>query len=126
MILVRVSRRNPLRTKLTMEEKGKEVNLEIDEEEDLENILIEEDEDEEMEKETKGVDPLTRLPAYVPPWKGKAKVPKDIDESKSSLQTPLLPRNIIFEGLHLWRVPSLKFKDWDLTNHEKFPHLATT
>ena len=44
MISVCMSPRNPLRTKLTMEEKGKVVNLETDEEEeDLEDILIEED-----------------------------------------------------------------------------------
>lgn len=54
-----------------------------------------------MGVETQGADPLTRLPAYVPPLKCKAKVPKDIDERKSSLQTPLLPDDIIFEGAHL-------------------------
>ena len=78
MVLVRMSPRNPLRTRLTMEEKGKAINLEADEEEeDFEEILIEE-EDVEMEMETQGADPLTRLPAYVPLRKGKAKVPKDI------------------------------------------------
>ena len=57
-----------MRTKLTMEEKGKVVNLETDEEEkDLEEILIAEEEDEDMEVETEGANPLTRLPAYVPP-----------------------------------------------------------
>jgi len=60
-----------------------------------------EEEDVEMGVETQGADPLTRLPAYVPPLKCKAKVPKDIDERKSSLQTPLLPDDIIFEGAHL-------------------------
>lgn len=55
------------------------------------------------------MDPLTRLPAYVPPHKGKTKVPKDIDERKSSLQTLLLPDDIVFEGLHLGQVPMLKF-----------------
>lgn len=69
---------------------------------------------------------MTRLPEYVPPRKGKAKVPKDIDGSKSSLQTSLLPGDIVFEGLHLERVPALKFEDWDLTNHKKFLDLATT
>jgi len=66
-----------------MKGKGKTINLEVDEEEEFEEIMVEE-EDVEME-ETQGAYPLTRLPAYVPPWKGKAKVPKDIDESKSSL-----------------------------------------
>ena len=99
--------------------------MEADEEEkDLEEISIEE-EDEEMEEETQGADPLTRLPAYVPPWKGKARVPKDLDERNISLQTSLLPNEIIFDGPHLGRVPALKFEDWDLADHEKFPHWAT-
>ena len=107
-----------------MEEKGKVINFEVDEEEEFEEILVEE-EDVEMEVETQGADPLTRLPAYVPPQKGKAKVPKDIDERKSSLQTPLLPDDIIFEGAHVGQVPMLKFEGWDLPDHEKFPHLVT-
>lgn len=127
MIPMHVSTQNPLRTRLMMEEKGKEINLETDEEgEDLEDLIIEEDEDEGMEVETEAAHPLTKLPAYVPPRKGKAKVPKDLDESKSSLQTPLLPNDIIFEGMHLGQVPNLKFEYWDLTDHEKFPHLETT
>jgi len=97
-----------------MEEKRKVVSLEIDEEEE-----------EDMEMETKGTDSLTRLPAYVPPWMGKEKVPKDLYESKSSLQTPLLPEDIIFERVHLGWVPSLMFEDQDLADNEKFPHLAT-
>jgi len=97
MVPVHVSPGNPLRTKLTMEEKGKTINLEANEEDELEEILIEEEEDVEMDVDTWGTDPLTRLPTYVPPQKGKAKVPKDIDESKISLQTPLLLDNIIFE-----------------------------
>lgn len=78
-----------------------------------------------MEVETQGADPITQLLEYVPPRKGKAKLPKDINESKSSLQTPLLPDDIVFEGLHLGWVLVLKFEDWDLVNHEKFPHLVT-
>ncbi len=56
---------------------------------------------------------------------GEGKSAKDLDESKSFLQTSLLPEDIIFEGMHLGRVPSLKFEDWDLADHEKFPHLET-
>ena len=52
-------------------------------------------------------------------------MPKDLDETKSSLQTLLLPNNIMFEGTHLGCMPSLKLEDWDLANHEKFPHLET-
>jgi len=51
MISVRVLPINPLRTKLTMEEKGKAINLEADEEGEFEEILVEE-EDVEMEVET--------------------------------------------------------------------------
>jgi len=57
---------------------------------------------------------MTMFPTYVPLQKGKARVPKDLDESKRSLQTPLLPNDIIFEGVHLGWVPVLKFEDWDL------------
>ena len=78
-----------------------------------------------MEVETQGANPITMLLEYVPPRKDKAKVPKDINESKSSLQTLLLLDDNVFEGLHLGRVPVLKFEDWDLEEHEKFPHLAT-
>jgi len=85
MIPVRVSLQNLLRTRLTMEEKGKAIKLEIDEEEDLEDLIIEEDEDEGMEVEIEAANPPTKLPAYIPRWKGKEKVPKDLDESKSSL-----------------------------------------
>jgi len=110
-----------------MEEKEKVVNLETDEEEDdLEDILIEEDEDEDTEEEIEGIEPPTRLPTYVPPCKGQVNVPKDLDERKSSLQTPLLPNDIIFEGAHLGRVLSLEFEDWDLVDHEMLPHLETT
>ncbi len=49
---------------------------------------------------------------------------KDIDESKSSLQNPLLPDDIVFEGAQLGWVPVLKFEDWDFADHEKFPYLV--
>lgn len=78
MISMCVLPRNLLRTKLSLEKKGKAINLEADEEEEFEEILVEED-DVKMEVETQGADPITRLPAYVPPRKGKAKVPRDID-----------------------------------------------
>ena len=61
----------------------------------------------------------------VPPHKLKSKVPKDIDEIKTPLKTPLLPNEITFDGPHLAPVPILKLEDWDLVNHEKFLHLET-
>ena len=50
MISVRISPRNPQRTKLTLQEKGKAINLEADKEE-YEKSLVDE-EDVEMEFET--------------------------------------------------------------------------
>jgi len=41
------------------------------------------------------------------------------------LQTPLLPDEIIFEGPCLVKFPLLKIEEWDLAEHEKFPHLVT-
>ena len=78
-----------------------------------------------MEEETEPAHPPTKLLAYIPPQKGKAKVPKDLDESMKSLHTPTLLDDTIFEGTHLGRVPGLKFEDRDLADHEKFPHLET-
>lgn len=63
-----------------MEEKGKLINLETNkEEEDLEDVIIKEDKDEGMEEETEPMHPLINLPAYILSWKGKVKVPKDLD-----------------------------------------------
>jgi len=84
MVPVHVSLRNPLRTRLTMEEKGKTINIETDEE-DLEDLIIENDEDEGMKEETEPVYLPTKLPTYISLQKGKAKALKDLDESKSLL-----------------------------------------
>lgn len=83
------------------------------EEEEIEDISMdEEDVGVEVEEvEAQGADPITWLPEYVPPRKGNTKVPKDINESKTPLQTPLLPDGIVFEGLRLARVPMLKLED---------------
>ncbi len=67
----------------------------------------------------------TKLPEYVPPRKGKAKVPKDLDVAKSALQTLLLPDGIMFEGSTLGRIHTMKFEYWDLMDSENFPHLET-
>ena len=86
--------KKPQRTELTLQEKGKAINIKADEEES-EEILVDE-EDEEMEVETQGAYAITRLLEYVPSHKGKPKVPKYINERKSSVQTPLLPNDIFF------------------------------
>lgn len=74
--------------------------------------------------EAHGADPINQLLEYVPLRKPKTKIPKDIDESKTPLQTPLLLDDILFYGLNLTLVPLLKVEDQDLENHEKFPHLG--
>lgn len=43
---------------------------------------------------------------------------------KFGIHMPLLLENITFEGPHLVRVPLLEMEDWDLDDHERFPHLA--
>jgi len=65
------------------------------------------------------------LPKYVPLRKPKSKVPKDNDEIKTPLQTPLLLDEITFESPRLAWVLILKLEYWDLADHEKFSHLAT-
>lgn len=44
---------------------------------------------------------------------------------KFMVPTPLLPEEVIFKGALLAHIPILKMEDWDLIDHEKFPHLAT-
>lgn len=66
--------------------------------------------------EFEGVDPISKLPKYLPPRQGKVKVPKDLDERKISLHTLLLWDRITFEGPRLVRVTHLKLKDWDLAD----------
>ena len=70
-------RRNPPNP--TTQEKGKVINLES-EEEDIEDIPMD-DEDlgvEVEEVEVEGSDPITKLPEYVPPRKGKTKVQRTL------------------------------------------------
>lgn len=70
-----------------------------------------------------GAEPLTKLPKYIPLQKGKVKVLKEPDSDKFLIHTPLLPEHIPFEGSRIVHVPLLKREDWDLDDHEKFPHL---
>jgi len=110
-----------------MEDKDKTVNLETDDEkEDLQAFIEVIEVDEEMEEEIQRVCTIAILPKYVPPWRGKEKVPKDLDAIKSALQTLLLPGGILFEGSVSGRVPTMKFEDLDLMDSEKFPHLGTS
>lgn len=72
------------------------------------------------------VKPITQLLEYILPWKGKTKVTKDIDSRKFSVSTPLLPKQVEFEGTPLVHIPILKMEGWDLVDHEWFLHLATS
>lgn len=124
---IRMSSRNPRFGKLSTEDKGKLVNIEIDdEEEDLQDFVEEIEPDEEMEEDIQPVRTTAKLPKYVPPRRGKAKVPKGMDAIKSTLETPLLQDVILFEGSILGRVPTMIFEDWYLADIEKFPHLETS
>jgi len=67
-----------------------------------------------------------KLPKYVSPWKGKAKVPKDVDTIKSALKTSLLLDGILFEGSVLGHITTMKFENLDLMDSERFPHLETS
>lgn len=77
MVPVHVSPRKPLCTKLSMEEKGKAIAIEIDEEEeDLEQPIISEEEDEGTEEDTRPVHSAKKLHTYVPGEKGRRKYPR--------------------------------------------------
>lgn len=49
-----------------------------------------------------GVDPISKLPEYIPLHQGKVKALKDPDEAKFLLNTPLLRENITLK-VHAWR-----------------------
>lgn len=70
--------------------------------------------------DAEGVEPMMRLPEYIPPRKGKAKVMKDLDTGKFLVSTPLLPEQVVFEGPRLSHIPLLKMEDWDLTDTQSF------
>jgi len=78
-----------------MQEKGKVVDLEP--EEDVEEIHMEE-EDSDMgveEIDVEGSNPISKFPQYIPLHRCKTKVLKYIDESKVNI--PLLPNKIILK-----------------------------
>ena len=77
--------RNLRHRKLSMEEKGKAITIETDEEEEDSQALIAVVEEEDMEEDIQPLRSATKLSAYVPLRKGKSKVLKDLDETKISL-----------------------------------------
>lgn len=85
-----------------MTEKGKAITIEtVEEEEDLQALIAQIEAQDNEAKDVSQNNSVTRLPPYIPAWKGKAKVPKDLEATKSVLQTPLLPNYIRFEGMPL-------------------------
>lgn len=74
---------------------------------------------------SEGMESISKLLDYIPPRKGKVKVTEDPDAGKFLLKMPLLPQSITYEGPRLVWIPHLKMEDWDLVDHERFPHLAT-
>lgn len=101
-----------------MEEKGKTLKIESDEEEEGSPTYVEEVNPEE--------DPiqLVQRPKYVAPSKGKAKVPTNLDEVDTILITPSLPKGVPVESSVVGRIATMKFEDWDLVDTTKFSHLA--
>lgn len=104
----------PTQKKDKQPEKGKEkvVDLEVEEGQGTEDV------------DAKGEEPITKLPHYIPPRKGKEKIPKDPNSEKFATFRPLLPKQVPFEGPRLVRVLLLKMEDWDLADHTNFPHLS--
>lgn len=82
------------RDNTSTKEKGKVVDLEA--EEGMEYI------------DTEGVDLISKLSDYIPPRKGKVKVPKDPVVGQFLLNTPLLPKSVTFERLVLGADPAFE------------------
>lgn len=64
-----------------------------------------------MEEDIPPIQAAAKWPKYVPPQKGRVKVPKDLDAIKDTLITPSLPKGFPFEGTATGRIPTMKFED---------------
>lgn len=118
-------RKHPQTGKPTTSEKGKAIDVEPEVEvEELHVDTNDIDMDGVENVDVEGSDPISKLPEYIHSHRGKMKVLKDIDESKVTLHTPLLPDQIVFEGPRLGHIPLLKLEDLDLDDAKCFPHLA--
>jgi len=78
------------------------------------------------EVDVEGVNIISWLLEYITLQKGITKVTKDLDSENFMISTPLLPEQVEFEGPPLVHVPVLKMEDWELVDHERFLHLATS
>jgi len=76
-------RKHQKKEKPPTQEKGKVVDLESDE-------GMQETRMDAKDIDVEGVDPISKLPQYIPPCEGEVKVPKDPDEGKFLLNTLLL------------------------------------
>jgi len=74
------------------------VNLEVEEFQGIEDI------------DAKRVEPMMRLPKYIPLQKAKDKVIKDLDTGKFIVSMPLVPMQVPFEGSRFARIPLLKLE----------------
>ena len=80
-----------------MEEERKTINIERnDKEEDPPTFFEEIELEEEMEEDIMPVPAPAKWPKYVPPQKGRVKVPKDLDVVKDTLITLTLPKGVLF------------------------------
>lgn len=53
-------------------------------------------------------------------------MPKDLDNEKFMVSTPLLSKKVVFEGMLLARIPTLKMEDLHLGDHENFSQFVST
>lgn len=81
------------------------VDLEEEEYQGVEELDVEE------------AEPITRLSEYIPLWKGKGKLTKDLDSGNFMVSTPLLLEQLEFGGAVLAHISMLKMEDWDVTDH---------
>jgi len=96
-----------------MEEKGKAVTIESDKEEEGPLTYVE-----EIDPDEENIQAVGR-PKYVPPSKGKAKVPTNMDDVDNILITLSLPKGVPLEGMVTGCILMMKFEDWDLVDTTK-------
>jgi len=101
-----------------MEEKGKTVIIDSNEEAEESPTYIE-----EVNLDEDPIQPMQQ-PKYVPPSKGKVKVPAKLDEVNTVIITLSLPKAVPVENSVVGCVATMKFEDWDLVDIVKFPHLV--
>ena len=69
-----------------MTEKEKSVTIEIEEEEeDLQALIIQIEVQDDEAEDVSQMSFAMKLPPYIPSWKGKAKIPKDLEATRSAL-----------------------------------------